>query len=630
MEHGNNSGEKVGCLVCHSGHSYDPNLPNYFVLRKSANTVRFGAASGLDYSSPDLVDPGKADIKYTFWADPVDASGYCERCHGEITSLPQAVHSAGAYCTDCHGHTQVDGGSFGHPGGGDCTACHAADHVVDSSQTGWVTIYGPSATHSSEISYSPQNPGPVYAYATCTMCHTTNLLTQHNSNCILCHFGPTPPRDSFTNWDKTCQQGSCHATYHANASNLHDDYYWDARDNIGGASCYKCHLNPSFTIPWAGYEDAYLATTDACGACHTLKADNFPPVVESDVQTDYIDAAIITLSATDPSGVDTIYYSLDGTSQTYSGPITVVPPASGSESHDLQFWARDGVGNVGTPGPTQNFIVHADTTQPVTTSDTKALYGADATIQLTATDDATFYPVAATYYVFDDPGGVPTEGTTAVYPEPASGSEIHTIYFWSVDHSGNIETAKSATFTMIANGLVQASMPMGVTLSGYADPYWNTAWNTADPSVTYTISIIDVDTDPDSVIFTDTITRTFNSYYGFSPYPYYKYLPSSPQTWTTFWHCPPNIPVSAGDMITIKVDAKFNDHAFWPTDTDFPATYTITLPAGTAQLESVDWKFTTTMGWSNWEYFDPPFDAEASWIDVLPTVENISYVTTSP
>jgi predicted CXXCH cytochrome family protein len=598
-EHGNNPGEKAGCLVCHSGHSYDPEYPNYFVLRKLAATATYNTVTGLDYSSPAVLDEAQ---KHTFWNDGSDgtADGYCEKCHGDAAALPGSIHTSTSVCTDCHKHSAEDGGSFGHPGGGDCTACHAADHVVFSGQAAWITFFDNSARHAGSES------GPVATYATCSMCHTTNLLTQHNSNCIICHFGASPPRESFTNWNETCQQGSCHPSFHSVASDAHDTEYY----NGSYGDCNRCHDNIGWGFTWDG-----IATPVVCGECHVLKADTTPPVSSTDLQTNYIDAAKVSISSFDAWGIQTIYYSLDGgATLTYSSPITVAAPVSNSQSHILEYWARDNSGNVETAN-SRSFTVTRDITPPVTTSDAKTLYGADATIRLTPTDDATSFPVAATYYKVGA-GGTVQSGTTAVIPEPASDSAEHTLYFWSIDHAGNVEDPPiTATFTIVANGLVAAEMPMGNWIYGYSDPYASADRVLADPWMSYAIYVDDV--------LIDTITRKF----------YINVLtngqlwPSMPQSWTMAWRCPPGIPVSNGSQIKIIVNAGFSDRALWAGVNEVPATYTITLPEGAAQLESVDWTFTTTLNWNDWDY-DEDWDAELSWVGVLPAVENISYVTT--
>lgn len=440
-QHGGDTSQ--GCMVCHGGHEYDAGgNPNYFMLKKQV---------ALD-PIPKTGAAGTVDLEYTSYPAPYDLDGVCQECH-----TLSADHVDGYTCTDCHQHstgfTHVSGS-----GGYGCETCHAPDHVVNSGQANWVTVFGPSATHSNDL--GSNNPGPIYVYATCSLCHTTNLLSQHANDCQKCHAGASPPAESFGGapWDQTCQQGSCHPSYHTEASNLHDDYYWNARTGTDGANCNNCH-GSGFIVPWPWNSDlpGYVATASDCGKCHkvgnaapAMGADSVAPVTHSDLQAAYYDTAVINIWATDARAIKAIYYRLDsGPIQTLDGgPLTIAPPASGSQAHTLEYWARDWTGNTETPHNSGAFTVTKDTTPPVTTSDAKATYGGEATIQLSSSDNATSYDVAATYYKVGSGGTVET-GSTIVIPEPTSGSVDYTIYFWSVDHSGNVEDTKNASFTVV-------------------------------------------------------------------------------------------------------------------------------------------------------------------------------------
>lgn len=585
MDHGDNTGEKVGCLICHSGHSYDPSAPNYFVLRKTALTATYNLVNGLDYSSPDVLDEG---LKYTYWNDQTDgtANGYCEKCHGDAASLPGSFHSSSAVCTDCHKHDAGGAGSFGHgdgTGDGDCTVCHAAVHNVDSGQADWITFFDNGDDHTWDAGYT------IDTYATCTMCHVTNLLPTHADNCATCHFGPSPPRESFTDWNQTCQQGSCHPSYHPNASPGHDNEYF-----LG--NCSTCHD----ATGREGWSDDYawdlIARVDFCGECHAFPTDTNPPVSQSDLLPHYIDDALVSLTTFDPWGIQSIYYRLNGgVTQTYSGPITVAAPVSGTQPHILEFWAADKSGNVESAN-SEAFTVTTDTTPPVTLSNSKGVYGTDATITLTPTDDATSFPVATTYYVLDDPDGVPSEGTTVVIPEPVSGSEAHTLYFWSVDHAGNVEDPpKEANFTIIADGQEHTVLDLGETVYFITDP------GATGPRVSYQIYIDDV--------LQTTIARTTEG-----PY-------------TATWNCP-EIAVSPGSHIDIVVNAWLINYTGTPV-TNAPRTFTLDLPDDAVRLEAASWNISMNMQYEPVEY--EPGYGDFAYVEALPaTVENIVYLTTTP
>ena len=101
----------------------------------------------------------------------------------------------------------------------------------------------------------------------------------------------------------------------------------------------------------------------------------------------------------------------------------------------------DGIGST-TVSPVAVVDPPADVTAPVTTSDAAATYVNVAAINLTATDAGS--GVATTYYRVD--GGTETAGKAIA----VSTLGAHTISFWSVDVAGNIETPKTASFTITA------------------------------------------------------------------------------------------------------------------------------------------------------------------------------------
>jgi len=135
------------------------------------------------------------------------------------------------------------------------------------------------------------------------------------------------------------------------------------------------------------------------------------------------------------------YYKVDSGAQTTGTSISV----SGVGSHTIEFWSVDVAGNVETPHKTASFTITAstvpDVTAPTTASDAVAKYYNSATIHLTATDNTGGSGVAHTYYVLDS--AAQAEGTTINVTKTGQ----HTLEFWSVDASANIESPrKSASF----------------------------------------------------------------------------------------------------------------------------------------------------------------------------------------
>jgi len=193
----------------------------------------------------------------------------------------------------------------------------------------------------------------------------------------------------------------------------------------------------------------------------TAAPDLTAPATTSDAIAQYTSTATIKLTATDTggSGVAGTYYRLDGGAQVTGTTVTV----STIGFHTLEFWSADKSGNIETPHKTVSFSVVAppDLTAPVTTSDAKPSYLSFASITLNATDAGS--GVAATYYKLD--GGAQVAGTSVYTIVPGA----HTLEFWSVDTSANVEAHKTVSFNLT----IDTTAP--VTTSNAVATYYNTA-----------------------------------------------------------------------------------------------------------------------------------------------------------
>jgi hypothetical protein len=244
-----------------------------------------------------------------------------------------------------------------------------------------------------------------------------------------------------TTWSGGCQQGACHVTIHP-ATTL------NTADAAHGAAaltgCEQCHA-PDWSV-------AELA----CASCHSI-TETVAPVTDSNLKASYIGGASIRLYPADAkpsSGLNGTFYKLNGGSPVAGTSLTIPGPSSGTQSHTIEYWSTDRAGNVEVH-KTFGFTVATDTVAPVTRSDAKASYNADATIKLTATDNGSL-PILGTYYQLD--GGPVQTGTTATVPKPVSGTQIRTLTFWSVDGSGREELPhKSVTFTMVTDSVAPVS-----------------------------------------------------------------------------------------------------------------------------------------------------------------------------
>ena len=383
-------------------------------------------------------------------------------CHAGSGNVA-AIHTKEG-CATCHGDGKTptltcttDGCHTSMAGHGDVTATHAS-----SVANGDVEFFDPSTNHAQSES------GEVIFNVQCSMCHgVTNLLSLHGNDCSLCHFGSAPPRDSFTTWGGTCQQGNCHPSFHAEASPGHD---WE----YGNYTC-DCHSY-----------DTSTPNEEFCGSCHFIGPDTTPPTSSADALSSYSGTAAVGVSATDNKGVKASYYKLDGGAvrEVGAGIVIVPPPSSGTSDHSLEFWSIDWAGNIELPHQFVDFSIEADITSPVTTSDAKSSYIGPAVIHLSATDNGTSFGIRTTYYRFDN--GPVQQGTTATYPQPASGIETHTLYFWSVDYAGNLEPEHDATFT------IQPDTVAPTTTSNLLPaPKWY-------PAGPITVSLTPIDPDPSS------------------------------------------------------------------------------------------------------------------------------------
>jgi len=334
-------------------------------------------------------------------------------CHSGGTNVA-AIHTEQG-CAACHG--------AGVTPTSECVSCHdmAAPHGDDRAIHATTVTTGDVKLFDNHEGYAPLSWS-----LDCNLCHeSANLLDAHGNDCASCHSGP---RGTFTTWNKTCQQGGCHVTFHAEAPAAHQNEY-----NTNDCET-NCH-NSDWSVP-----------LENCGFCHTL-VDRNPPVTNSNVKTSYIGTARIALTVSDAwpsSGNAHTYYTVDSGPQTEGTVILVPAPTTGSESHSVRFWSVDNDGNVET-AKTASFMVSPDSTPPATEFDGQTSNVGPASIALLATDNGTS-GVKATYYRLD--GAPIAAGNFLAVPEPISGTQNHSLEFWSVDWSDNEESHQTVEFSV--------------------------------------------------------------------------------------------------------------------------------------------------------------------------------------
>jgi hypothetical protein len=220
--------------------------------------------------------------------------------------------------------------------------------------------------------------------------------------------------------------------------------------------------------------------------------DTTPPAVtaevtgEQDGDGNYVDAAVVTLSATDDgSGVASVEYQLDGGAwTTYAGPVTVNAPGS----HMLHHRATDVAGNTSPMGMVSFTVVEQDTTAPTVSAtvvgeqDPDGNYLGSAVVTVSAEDAGS--GVDTVEYSLD--GGAWTAYTAAVQVR-APGA--HTFAFRATDLAGNVSEEGSESFTVVANPDEDTTPPsVSALVTGNQDSNWNYL-----DTATVTLTALDVD-----------------------------------------------------------------------------------------------------------------------------------------
>ena len=266
--HGDDTGEQVGCLVCHGGHANDdPSQPNYFMLRKSATTTTYNTVDGLEYSSATVLDPLQ---KSTWWNDGADGmeKGYCEKCHGDaigIGSGAGSYHVASAICTDCHLHGAAKGAFTAS-----CDACHGMPPVANTSTSPGGLVNKPGTTGSNTA--GAHTVHAVTKQYPCGSCHADSIGSGPNHN----NGSPQSISIGFSLFDDVYRGGS----YDGQAGVSYDSSQADTTVTSGGAkTCANvyCHGGTMATNGGTNRTPAWdTPATGSCGKCHGATATNSP------------------------------------------------------------------------------------------------------------------------------------------------------------------------------------------------------------------------------------------------------------------------------------------------------------------------------------------------------------------
>ncbi len=210
--------------------------------------------------------------------------------------------------------------------------------------------------------------------------------------------------------------------------------------------------NGPHTVSFTFIDQLGETTTRSWSFTISAPDDHTPPTttIVNNVSSLSTGAVTIVLAAQDDSGgvgVAYTYYKIDGGIQLSGTPPTTTITVGTAGSHTIEYWSVDNAGNAESPHHVATFTI--DVTPPTTHDDAQAAYSGDAVVHLTATDNSGGSGVAHTYYTLDTSTTVYT-GNVVTVPAPSSGSQWHTIYYWSVDNAGNVEIHHSVTFNVWA------------------------------------------------------------------------------------------------------------------------------------------------------------------------------------
>lgn len=350
-----------------------------------------------------------------------------------------------------------------------CFTCHGGD-VPPGFETAPVDIERFATSGSASAGHSIVTSGgalPVGSPLPCFECHNPHGSSRGNASlisdelggslttstgvrafCFTCH----TTADTAAGWDGSGYAPVPAAERVVGIARTAGALHLSARDGhaeTDSASCYACHGN-SYTDGGRNVHDPATGAAEPAGAlAATAATDTVPPVTTAELG--HAPSGAVSLVATDTgSGVDLTYFTIDGGS--LSVGTEVLTAIEGT--HTVQYWSVDLARNTETTN-TATFTV--DRTAPVTTTDAIASYAGTATVSFVALDGDGGSGVAVTWYRLD--GGRETTGSLVATATPGD----HTIEFWSVDKSGNMEAVRTRTFTVIGEGESVSLKPFSAT-----------------------------------------------------------------------------------------------------------------------------------------------------------------------
>jgi len=291
----------------------------------------------------------------------------------------------------------------------------------------------------------------------CATCHASPANGTKTADCTSCH-SVHPDVDHTVSG--SCIISGCHVS---DAKAIHANGPKCAACHAPGVTatftCRACHATP--------HPEANHGSADVCGSCHST--GNLMSVHNDDCATCHPAPA---------SGMT--YVTCSQTGCHVGVHADVAGHNQGHGDGDDCWSCHPGDGGACDSCHTPSY----ERAAPVTTSDAKASYTTLALIRLLPVDQGEWgwaSGIRATYYRLD--GGAVQTGTTILVNGPSSGTQDHTLEFWSADLAHNTETHHVVHFS-VTEGPPDVIPPTGTMAVNAGATYANSVAVTVDSTVT--------------------------------------------------------------------------------------------------------------------------------------------------
>jgi hypothetical protein len=259
------------CYTCHRADlAAAPATAAYDGTQASCERCHYGTGSyAVD---PKRLSPGGSDFPHSSEASGAYMLGAwsMDATTGVVTPTAITPLNTRLVCLRCHREGQLWHG-------------HIAIVATMTASGALLTTAGVPYT------YEGTTTEQTYGGQECGSCHYTDLVREHGkassssaaARCDACH---PQPRASFAQWNKTCQQGGCHATFHADMAARHAQtqvascagggdptchggaYVTDGVDAIHNGFWFAQQVSNDATLQPPAYP---LMPKNGCTVCHT-------------------------------------------------------------------------------------------------------------------------------------------------------------------------------------------------------------------------------------------------------------------------------------------------------------------------------------------------------------------------